>query len=62
MAIWRFFKKKRLGVCLAIAVFVLAIAYIAHLFLTLPDVSGLKTHNPKKTALMAIPFQKHNGW
>jgi monofunctional biosynthetic peptidoglycan transglycosylase len=52
MTIWRFFKKKGVRTWTMLAVFVLIVAYIAHLFLTLPDVSGLKTDNPKSTALM----------
>lgn len=52
MAIWRIFKKKSLLLWSALAVFVFAVAFISHLFLTLPGVSGLKTANPKKTALM----------
>jgi monofunctional biosynthetic peptidoglycan transglycosylase len=52
MAIWRFFKKKSVLLWTAVAVFVFAAAFISHLFLTLPGVSGLKTNNPKRTALM----------
>jgi monofunctional biosynthetic peptidoglycan transglycosylase len=58
MAIFRFFKKKRLCGWLALAFFVFVVAYIAHLFLALPDVSGLKTQNPKKTALMAMRIEQ----
>jgi monofunctional biosynthetic peptidoglycan transglycosylase len=54
MTIWRFFKKKRIGLWTILAVASFIIAFTAHLFLTLPDVSGLKTDNPKKTALMAM--------
>lgn len=52
MAIWRFFKKKRIWLWAVLAVAAFVVAFIAHLFLTIPDVSELKTHNPKKTALM----------
>lgn len=52
MAIWRFFRRKRLYLWAVLAVFVFTFAFFAHLFLTLPGVSGLKTNNPEKTALM----------
>lgn len=54
MAIWRFFKKKRMLLWTSLTVFSLIVAFIAHLFISLPDVSGLKTRNPKKTAIMAM--------
>lgn len=54
MAIWRFFKKKIVILWLTLAVVIFVGVYIGYLFLTLPDVSGLKTHNPKKTALMTM--------
>jgi monofunctional biosynthetic peptidoglycan transglycosylase len=34
------------------------VAFIFHLVLTLPDISDLKTHNPKKTALMEIRIKQ----
>lgn len=52
MAIWRFFKKKRLLLWTVLAVFIFAVAFVSSLFLTLPNVSELKTNDPKKTALM----------
>ena len=52
MAFWQLFKKKRLFLWTALAAFVFIVAFISHLFLTLPGVSGLKTDNPKRTALM----------
>ncbi|UCE42745.1 MAG: monofunctional biosynthetic peptidoglycan transglycosylase [Candidatus Aminicenantes bacterium] len=52
MEIWRFFKRKRARTWAMLAVFVCFSVFIAHLFLILPDVSGLKTNNPKSTALM----------
>jgi len=54
MTIWRFFNKKRILLWTILPVAAFIIVFIAHLFLSLPDVSGLKTHNPKKTALMTI--------
>ena len=52
MAIWRFIKKKKLGVWLTLAVFVFVIGYIAHLFLTLP------AFNPERiTFSILLPYQ-----
>jgi monofunctional biosynthetic peptidoglycan transglycosylase len=51
----RIFKKKRMRLWTLLAVFILIVgSFVAHLFLTLPDVSGLETHNPEKTALMDL--------
>ena len=38
--------------------FVFVVAFIFHLILILPDISDLKTHNPKKTALMEIRIKQ----
>jgi monofunctional biosynthetic peptidoglycan transglycosylase len=54
MAIWLFFKKKRMRLWTVLAVVAFVVAFITYLFLSIPDVSGLKTQNPKKTALMEI--------
>lgn len=54
MAIWRFFKKKRMWLWTSLTVFSLIVAFATHFFIRLPDVSGLKTRNPKKTAIMAM--------
>jgi monofunctional biosynthetic peptidoglycan transglycosylase len=59
MAIWRIFKKKKLRLWMGLLFFViLVVAYLAHLFLTLPDTSDLATHIPEKTALMNIRIRQ----
>jgi monofunctional biosynthetic peptidoglycan transglycosylase len=54
MAIWLFPKKRRLLMWATLSIFIFFVAFIAYLFLTLPDVSSLKTQNPKTTALIEI--------
>ncbi len=54
MAIWRFLKKKRLFLWTVLSIFVFIVAFIAHLILTLPDVSNMMIQNPETTALMEI--------
>jgi monofunctional biosynthetic peptidoglycan transglycosylase len=54
MTICRFFKIKKIFLWTALSIFVLAVFSVALLYLTLPDVSDLKSQNPKMTALMEI--------
>ncbi len=55
---WKISKKKRVLWWGILAVTVSIIAFVVHLFLSLPDVSDLKTQNPKKTALMEIRIEQ----
>lgn len=50
----RFLKFKNIVLGILIALFVAATVYIVQLFISLPDVSGLKSHNPKTTSLMEM--------
>ena len=52
MSILRLIKSIRIWLWILLSVFILITAFIAYVFLTLPDVTDFKTHNPKKTALM----------
>ena len=54
MAIRRIFKKRKVLWWTVLSLCVLLIVSVSHLWLTLPDVSHLKTQNPKKTALMEM--------
>lgn len=58
MMIWRFFKKKKVWLWAVLLVTAFIVAFVVHLFLALPDVSGLKTHNPKKTVLMDLRIKQ----
>ena len=58
MKIWRFFKKKRVFLWMVLAIFICFVAFVAHLFWTLPDTSGLAANNPEKTALMTIRIRQ----
>jgi len=57
MSFLRFKRIKK--IFLGIFIFVLAAiaAFVIHIFLSLPDVSDLKTHNPETTSLMEIRKQ-----
>jgi monofunctional biosynthetic peptidoglycan transglycosylase len=50
----RFLKFKNIVLGILIALFVAATVYIVQLYISLPDVSGLKSHNPKTTSLMEM--------
>jgi monofunctional biosynthetic peptidoglycan transglycosylase len=57
MAIWRFFKKKRVFLWAGLAFFIVIVAFSSYVLLSLPDVSGLKTRNPKTTALIQMRIE-----
>jgi monofunctional biosynthetic peptidoglycan transglycosylase len=52
MSIRRLFKIRKLWLWIFIAALTSFFAYATHIFLSLPDVSGLKSRNPEMTALM----------
>jgi len=54
MAIRRIFKKRKVLWWTVLSFCVLLSVFVSHLWFTLPDVSPLKTQNPKRTALMEI--------
>lgn len=58
MAIRRLFKKRKLWLWISVAALVLIISCVTLFFASLPDVSDLKSRNPKKTALMGIRLRQ----
>lgn len=57
MSLLRFIKFKKILLAVFIVVLVAIASSVIHIFLTLPDVSELKTHNPDTTSLMEIRKQ-----
>ena len=49
-----FLRKRRLWFWIPVVTFAVIVAFGVFLFLSLPDVSDLKNHNPKTTALMEL--------
>jgi len=58
MSIWHLFKKKDLWLWISTAALVFIVSFVAYIFLSLPDVSDLKSQNPKKTALMGMRLRQ----
>lgn len=54
MSFLQFLKSKKKWLLILAAALVLLAAFIAHILFTLPQVSDLKIHNPKQTALMRM--------
>lgn len=54
MSLLRFRKFKHIYLGILAAVCASIAAFVIHLFISLPDVSNLKTHNPKMTSLMEM--------
>lgn len=58
MTVWHLLRKIKLWLWISIAALVSAIALVIFFLMSLPDVSGLKSQNPKNTALMGIRMRE----
>jgi monofunctional biosynthetic peptidoglycan transglycosylase len=57
MSFLRFIRFKKIFLAVSIVVLAAIAAFVIHIFLSLPDVSDLKTHNPETTSLMELRKQ-----
>ena len=58
MTIWRFFKNKWMLLWIPFTVIIFIVAFVVYLFLSLPDISDLKSLNPKKSAFMVMRIRQ----